>query len=161
MFSKEVWKELDNIIGYEISSNGKIRNKNKKELKTFFDKDGYVCIKIHDRHYKLHRLVAKAFLNDYSEKLEVNHINGIKSDNNINNIEMCSHKQNINHSYYVLNNKIKKIKQYDLQGNFIREWKNSKEIYDTYGYKRYNISRACNKKRKTAYGYIWEYINEI
>ena len=163
MYNEEIWKEIVGLNGfYQVSSNGRIKSLiSNKILKTFYDKDGYVCIKIQNKyikkHFKIHRLVAQAFLEDYDNNLQINHKNGIKNDNRVENIEMCSASENINHSDYVLNHRIKKIYQYDLDNNFIREWKSSKDIEHIYGYNRTVIGRVCNGKRRKAYGYIWKY----
>ena len=51
----------------------------------------------------------------------------------------------------------KPVYQYTLDGKFIKEWQSSKEIERQLGYKHQAISRCCNSKHKSAYGYIWSY----
>ena len=86
----------------KIRSNGRKDNRKGKKLKPATDKNGYLRIKLSNndkrKSYCVHRLVARAFLDNYDNKLQVNHINGIKNDNRIENLEMVSLQQNIKHS---------------------------------------------------------------
>ena len=54
----------------------------------------------------------------------------------------------------------KKVNQYDLQGNFIRTWNNGKEIEKELGINIIHIGDVCNGKRKTSYGFKWEFCRE-
>lgn len=86
----------------KIRSNGKKDNRKGKKLKPATDKDGYLRITLTNngkrKSYHVHRLVARTFLDNYDENLQVNHINGIKNDNRIDNLEMVTLQQNIEHS---------------------------------------------------------------
>jgi hypothetical protein len=53
----------------------------------------------------------------------------------------------------------KSINQYSLNGEFIKEWINQKEAENTLNYKKGSISACCNKRQKTAYGYVWKFNN--
>ena len=86
----------------KIRSNGRKDNRNGKKLKPATDKDGYLKIALTNngkrKCYYVHRLVARMYLKDYDEKLQVNHKNGIKTDNRVENLEMVTLQQNIEHS---------------------------------------------------------------
>jgi len=56
--------------------------------------------------------------------------------------------------------KFKPILQFDLEGNFIREWNSGKEIEEYFGIKAGNVSNCCYKKRRTAGGFIWRFKND-
>ena len=103
--------------------------------------------------FLVHRLVAEAFILNPNNKPFINHINENKSDNNINNLEWVTNQENIRHS------NLKKIKQIDLQGNLIKVWNALFEIKDSKLFNISKVSECCNKKRKMAYNYKWEYVN--
>ena len=83
---------------YMISSNGRILNmKSGKFIKPHFDGKYYnvrLSIKGIVYSYKIHRLVASAFIPNLNNKKEINHINGDKSDNSISNLEWVSPSEN-------------------------------------------------------------------
>ena len=65
----------------------------------------------------------------------------------------------IEHSENSIRNRIKKVLQYDLQGNFIREWKSLSDINSKLNFPIGNISQVCNGKRNKAHNFIWRYTN--
>lgn len=120
--------------------------------------NGYKAILVRDgnteRTVFVHRLVAKAFVQNPNNYPQVNHKDGNKQNNIPENLEWCTNEQNLYHRYHVLNNcNGKKVicvetnKEYPSCCNASR---------DT-GISRANISSVCNKKRGTAGGYHWEF----
>ena len=92
-----------------IYSNDFNHSGKRKILKECLDKDGYPYVRLYmnnKRHKKMvHRLIAETFLKNNDNNLQVNHIDGNKQNNNIKNLEWVTCKQNIIHSYNVLNKK--------------------------------------------------------
>jgi hypothetical protein len=106
---------------YNVEPSGRVINKRtKRELKFHPDPKGYMksrmyCPEISQhkdgrKPIKLHRLVAMFHLDTYNETLQVNHKNGIKNDNRVENLEMVTNSQNVYHAFNVLDSTERKNK---------------------------------------------------
>jgi hypothetical protein len=89
---------------YYVTQDGKVYNQNKIEMKQRTNKLGYKQINLTVAKNKLktflvHRLVAITYIDNPENKAEVNHINGIKTDNRIENLEWVTHSENQKHAY--------------------------------------------------------------
>lgn len=98
---------LDNLksrqyYGYIVYDNGDVYNKFNKKLKPN-NVHGYhqLDLRINKKRKQMfvHRLVAECFIENKDNKPCINHINGIKTDNNVENLEWCTHKENQFHAY--------------------------------------------------------------
>ena len=127
--SLEELKKLEDR--YSIFPNGTIINKvSGKEVVFSKDHKGYLKARLYtslSKHkdgrkpYRQHRVVAMKYLSDYSSSLQVNHINGIKDDNNIKNLEMVTNSQNAKHGWGLESNKdrINKLTRDPITGRFV------------------------------------------
>lgn len=108
---------------------------------------------------KIHRIVAETFIKNQNNLPQVNHIDGNKHNNNINNLEWCNASYNQNHSYYILHhgNNIKTVYQYDLNNKFIKKWASAHVVQKVLKIPYQNISACCRNEIKTAGGFIWKY----
>lgn len=108
----EIWKPINNFEDYyEISNFGNIRKiggKNQfgkfkifKNIKPYMNEKGYLKVGLSKNNrrkiYKLHRLVAEHFLPNPNNYPEINHIDFNKQNNRVDNLEWCTHKENIQH----------------------------------------------------------------
>lgn len=110
--TEEIWKDIKNYEGlYKISNLGQVKSLTRNIiLKTATDKKGYLrvslCKNCKDKYYRIHRLVLQAFIGN--SDLQCNHINGIKNDNRLENLEWVTSSENMKHSYRIGVHKIKK-----------------------------------------------------
>ena len=156
---------MKDIAGYEglyaVTSCGKVWSyRNEKFLTPFTDKDGYLHVNLHKddkmKKYKVHRLVAAAYIPNPDNLPQVNHKDENKANNCLQNLEWCDCKYNINygtHNKKVSNSLKKAILQYDLDGNFIREWASARDVGKEV---RSNIGYCLRGRNKTAYGFVWK-----
>lgn len=172
----EQWKDIKGYDGlYQVSNLGRVKSLKRKvwngkkyytipekPLKLGFN-GRYYHVRLSKagavKIYVVHKLVAEAFIPNPNNHPVINHKDENKTNNNVDNLEWCSIKYNCN--YGNRNNTLrKKIYQYDLQGNFIKEWCGmrvaSRELNICYS----SIYKCCSKKVNIAGGYVWSYANK-
>ena len=170
---KEIWKDIEGYQGrYQVSNLGRVKSLKMwtgsvyidkiKILKNIIYKNGYEYIIFDGKHFLIHRLVAKTFIENKNNFPIVNHIDGNKLNNNVNNLEWCTYSHNEKEAYKLKLKKgrNKKIIQYDKKNNKIKEWNSITEAYNQCKINLSGISDCCNMKRKTAGGYVWRFKEE-
>lgn len=134
-------------------------------MKSYINKhNGYVYIFLmkdnKSKNFRLHRLVAEAFIPNPENKLQVNHKDGNKLNNNINNLEWCNQSENEKHAYNkgLANNDNQKIKvlQYDLNNNLIRKYDSLLEASKQTNIGISSISLCINGKQKKTHSFIFK-----
>lgn len=142
---------------YIITAKGEIINKlTKKELKQHVDRYGYkrVNLSICGKNVQklVHRLVAEAFIPNPCKKPQVNHKNGIKLDNSIENLEWVTNEENRAHA---VKNGLHKHQKYEVFKNGISlgVFKSSKEISDKFGLDQSAICKVANGHYNTTKNY--------
>ena len=104
---KEEWKNIIDYEGlYQVSNLGRVKSLNYKHtgrekiLKSSVDKIGYMyvglCKNGKVKFFKVHRLIYEAFYGEIPNGMQVNHINEIKADNRLSNLNLMTRKENIN-----------------------------------------------------------------
>ena len=195
---QEIWKEIPNTDGlYFASSKGQIKSSDRtryyvarhkagyyvrkgKILKQVINSHGYPCVTLKyldgiQKVITVHRLVAITFLKQPSiESNQVNHIDGNKTNNCINNLEWCTARENILHAYATGLNKgskpmlgktsgksprAKSIYKCDLQGNILKMYVCITDAAKELNIAPSHISSCARGYRKTCAGYTWKYVN--
>ena len=180
--SNEIWKD---VIGYEglyiVNNFGIVKSVKRtvrkiNRYKTYTnqpipekikygtpDKDGYLKIGLwKDNKIKtisIHRIVANAFIPNPYNLPQINHIDENKENNKVSNLEWCTPVYNVNHATGKerrIKSVSKPVLQFDLQGNFIKEYKS---IADTknYGFCFQGVGMCCIGKTTKYKGFIWKY----
>ena len=179
---QEIWKDIKGYEGlYQVSNLGRVKslerqvwnrfqmvNKPEKILKPRSNYKGYVVYALFNHNkrkdYKGHWLVLSMFKDNPENKPQINHINGIKDDNRLCNLEWCTNSENQIHAIKTGLRKIyrgkdnptsKHVLQCDMDGNVIKEWECISDAIRFYG--TTHIIDCCKGKRNFAKGFKWKY----
>ena len=161
---KEKWLLITNWENYAVSNTGKIKNiKTGKFLKLVENKSGYLAVSLCQNRKKatfsVHRLVALMFIDNPDCKKEVNHKDGNKKNNNINNLEWMTHKENDAHARKNgLKHGNKPVKLTNLKTEEYDIFYSISEAAKFLGLHKSNLCRALKKRTGVYHGYKIEYI---
>lgn len=167
------WKAIEGYAGlYEVSDEGLVRSlprcgtvNTARHISPVMDKDGYQAVTLRNkgRHtFKLHRLVAKAFVPNPNNKPQVNHIDGNKRNNKASNLEWVTNSENILHAKQLglqmeCPNR-KQVLQISNSGKVLASYPSLRAAEQATGIGWTGISAVTRGKRNTAGGYRWEVI---
>lgn len=183
VFEAEVWKDIQGYEGkYRVSNYGRIKSLSRKIfngtgfymskekiLNGHIITNGYMQIELQGKPLLVHRLVAEAFILNHENKPQVNHIDGDKTNNRVDNLEWVTNGENQIHAYKNGLNKRSekagrkpiKVCQIDLKtGKIVKIYNSISEARKNLNIKKDNISSVCKNKRKSCGGYGWKYYNE-
>lgn len=176
----EIWKDIKGYEHlYQVSTLGRVKSlpkmkgfyKNKERILNEIPIQGYKVVNLSKnntvKHHLIHRLVAETFIDNPENKLFVNHINGNKSDNRINNLEWCTRSENDSHAYKLGLRKAPTYWKGRYGENHCRSKKikcvETGEVFKSIQeaqlkYKTNHISACLKGDRKTTAGFHWEVI---
>lgn len=168
----EIWRSIKDYEDlYEVSNWGRVRNSRTGLILKPGSSKGYLYVQLYKnkipKMFKVHRLVAQAFLPNPDNLPCVNHKDENPSNNRLDNLEWCTIKYNNNYGTLPERRKLQKrfhkpVYQYSLDGVFLFEYTSLAECATVNGYDSSLISRVCLNKGeyKTAYGYRWSYFKQ-
>lgn len=174
---QEIWKDVRGYEGlYQVSNLGRVRsffNKSKSlrergGLLLQQNVQGYMMVTLYDgkhNHKKtmVHRIVAEAFIpnTNPSELLYVNHKDENTTNNNVFNLEWCTHAYNINYgtrNERCARKQYRKVAKYSLDGKYIKTYDSFHEASVDNHISWGHISQVCTGKRHKAGGFKWKYV---
>lgn len=180
----EVWIPIKGFEGkYEVSNMGRVKSLNylhtgnEKLLKLYISHNGYFWVRLYNNSkkgcsFRVNRLVYDAFKGNLPKFIgrgngkkykEINHINGIRIDNRLENLELITHSENMRQAgLNIAKSKHKKVYQYTLDGRLIKIWESVKSCKDE-GYDKSCVAECCRGVYSSTHrcdykGYIWSYI---
>lgn len=186
----ELWKPVNGYENlYLISNKGRLKSCNRtmirkdrwgnetkyqmksKVIKIQKNNKGYNVVNLYKKgkgeKKLIHRLVASAFIPNLNNLPEVNHKDENKQNNIVDNLEWCERNYNNNYGKQSKigrrlssEKRMKKVNQYDLNGNLIKNYKGVRIAEEETGVHNSNIIKCCNNKVKSAGGYVWKYQKE-
>jgi hypothetical protein len=150
---------------YEVSDKGTVRKIKGTSILSTTIRNGYKSVSLYNAETKkkntvnVHRLMAIAFLGNSGERKMVNHKNGDKLDNRVENLEWVTPKENTAHA---VTNSLqishpKRVKQYTKDGVYIQTFDSILKASEKTGANDRHISCVCKGKRKTTGGFVWKY----
>lgn len=156
----EEWKPVVNYNGifrnkYSISNFGEVKNNKGEIIKPYTNEYGYDFLILHNcfvsHNIKIHQLVTEAFLGKKPKGYDVDHIDGNKHNNRVDNLRYISHKANVKKSCD------KPILQYTLNGEFINRYNSITEASKAIGVVKTAICNCLNGRSRSCKNYIWRY----
>lgn len=171
------WKDVVGYEGiYKVSSNGDIYSIiSKKNLRKVKSSTGYFHVQLYSNRkpktINVHTIVADAFLPEKQGCPEINHKDGNKANNSVENLERVSKSENAKHAIRTglrkpspmigrigeENPNSKEILQYNINGQYLRSWNGIAEAARFVGCSASSISACLTGRKKTATHYIWRY----
>lgn len=177
----ETWLPITGFENeYMCSNHGKVKSlprngtvSYERILKPKLTWDGYYeyALQKHgkSKYVRAHVVVARAFLENPNNYPQVNHKDGNKLNNCVDNLEWCTLSHNVRHAYNMglnpkrfgkENDKSKKVYQYTLDGIFVKQWDSCREIERQLGIPHCNVCACCTGRYKKSHGFIWKYAKE-
>lgn len=172
--SGERWRPVNEFPDlYLISDLGRVYSLTKQRLlPSQRHTGGYrkILFTVNSKWYNryIHRLVAEHFLDDWDASLQVNHIDGDKTNNCFSNLEMVTPAQNIKHAHvsgiggahhlhHKGGNPARPVEQYTLDGEFVAKYQSTFQAQKATGVSSGNLSHVASGTRKTAGGFLWKW----
>lgn len=172
----EEWKAIPGYEGlYEVSDFGRVRNtRTGRILRPGKNKFGYYFVNLYKdgkkKYFRVHRLVYEAFCGKIPDGMVIDHVDGCKTNNNLNNLRCVTPKENMNNPNTLTDEWRKKstdatrkarnkaVIQIDkTTGETIKLWECASDACKELGINNAIVSLCCNGKKKSAGGFKWRF----
>lgn len=160
-----VWKKIKGCEGYAANKNGEIVNLISRRYLVFSDRNGYKRINLNKKAKSVHRVIWETFNEqEIPEGYQIDHINGNKSDNRLENLRLVSSSENMKNAYNNGHKGAVKVYQYSLKGEFIKEYPSYEAAAQEMNVTNAAI-RGASDRQGTCQNYYWlkenQNINDI
>lgn len=165
----EIWKDIKGFEGrYQVSNLGNVRSLNYRRknitqnLKPKYSR-GYLEVNLDNKHFKIHRLVAMAFVEGYKPGLVVNHLNEIRTDNRPENLQFCERGYNVQYSFEIHgSNKLgRQVKQLDGKGRCLAVYRTAIDAARILKFPYHGFRESLKKNKCYRNGYIFKYTDDL
>lgn len=179
MSNEEIWRDIPFARGYQVSNLGRIRGKSRrteyKDGRVAFHKERYLKPQLTAKGYlrseptvdgkkvmcQIHRAVAEAFIPNPEGKPQVNHLNGVKTDNRLENLEWATNLENSDHAIKLgLHPTAQPVRVTTIEGEFVGEFPSMSDAGRSLGVGKSNIEKVLNGSSNSAKGYIFERLDK-
>ena len=166
MWKKYIFNGVE--TDYSVSTEGVVRKDTTDYILTQSTQQDYKFVTLNiqgkQKRMRVHRMVAEMFIDNPYNKPYVNHINGNRGDNNVENLEWVTPSENTQHAVATglfISGRAKAVIQYSLEGKQMATFESASEAARQTGGSQSKITMCCRRQRQTANDYQWRYYDDI